>query len=543
MIKRQYIERFVLGAYTICLPWFAYNTVTNESANYCILVLAALSALLLAITGKPQKITITLTDILFLTFFLWAFLDSFVLNSRVLSNERLALILASFFVFLLPKFTFAWTEKTLAVLLASGGVWQAVVSWLQYGEVLSSNHSEFPVTGNFANPAHLGAYLGLAMLCTGYLLYSCYRQKRYMLCICLSAGLLAMGGIFLLAFSRASWVALVVVLLLGAWKGNRLKIRIFLCFFLLSSIVWLPSLYRVKQASADGRLFIWRVSTDMIKSAPLQGRGGDAFAANYMLAQADFLKSHADVGYEAAATDNTRAFNEFLRIAYEYGIIGLLLVIVLFYSAFRSSAGVLVKFILVYLCVFACFSYPAEVPVFLLLCSILLGFSSCKTDVRGVYGQVGRKVVVCFCAVAALSTACCLSTKKYNRMDVLQRAYQSYHSENYADALSHLQQAYTLCPVSEICMDLGNCHFYLGDYKEAEFYLTQARWMVPSHILPRYYLFRLYVVQNDTERIQVIGDEILNGKFQKEGSVAVEVRHYVRNYFNECERRSSNSDN
>ena len=42
MIKRQYIERFVLGAYTICLPWFAYNTVTNESANYCILVLAAL---------------------------------------------------------------------------------------------------------------------------------------------------------------------------------------------------------------------------------------------------------------------------------------------------------------------------------------------------------------------------------------------------------------------------------------------------------------------------------------------------------------------
>ena len=127
-------------------------------------------------------------------------------------------------------------------------------------------------------------------------------------------------------------------------------------------------------------------------------------------------------------------------------------------------------------------------------------------------------------------------------MDVLQRAYQSYHSENYADALSHLQQAYTLCPVSKICMDLGNCHFYLGDYKEAEFYLTQARWMVPSHILPRYYLFRLYVAQNDTERIQVIGDEILNGKFQKEGSVAVEVRHYVRNYFDECERRSSNSD-
>ena len=115
----------------------------------------------------------------------------------------------------------------------SGGVWQAVVSWLQYGEVLSSNHSEFPVTGNFANPAHLGAYLGLAMLCTGYLLYSCYRQKRYMLCICLSAGLLAMGGIFLLAFSRASWVALVAVLLFGVWKGNRLKIRMFLCFFLL----------------------------------------------------------------------------------------------------------------------------------------------------------------------------------------------------------------------------------------------------------------------------------------------------------------------
>lgn len=543
MIKKNYIEKLILGAYIICLPCFTHNTMTDGLVNHCILIFAALSTLLLLATSPIRKMSITRLDVFMLIFLIWILLNSFVINNRVLSDEKLALILTSFFVFVVSKFTLSWTEKTLSVMLALGGIWQSLIAWFQYGGILNSNHSEFPVTGNFSNPAHLGAYIGLAIISAFYLIYYYHRQKRHMLCICLFWGLLFMIGIFLLAFSRASWVSLIVVLVLLLWKYNILKHKVLLFSALLFFISLSPLLYRMKQASSDGRLFIWNVSIELIKSAPLQGRGGDAFAANYMLAQADFLKSHADSGYEMTATDNIHAFNEFLQITCEYGIIGLFFLIAILYSAFKSPGNSIAKFILVYICVFACFSYFFEVPALFILCSILIGLLSNKIAVHGKYLHANRRFVACLCILVTLSITFYLPTKTYNRTYVLQHAYQLYHSKKYADALSYLQQAYTLCPVSNICMDLGNCHYYLGNYKEAEFYLTKARWMVPSHILPRYYLFRVYVTQGNTKNIQVFGNEILNDKFKKEGSVAMEVRHYVSKYLDEYAKCSSNSDN
>ena len=86
----------------------------------------------------------------------------------------------------------------------------------------------------------------------------------------------------------------------------------------------LPLLYQLKKASADGRLFIWNVSKELVSSAPLLGRGADSFTAEYMLAQADFFERYPNSEYRMNATDNVHAFNEYLRITCEYGIIGLL---------------------------------------------------------------------------------------------------------------------------------------------------------------------------------------------------------------------------
>ena len=67
----------------------------------------------------------------------------------------------------------------------------------------------------------------------------------------------------------------------------------------------------------------------------------------------------------------------------------------------------------------------------------------------------------------------------------------------------------------------------------AEYYLTQARWMVPGYILPRYYLFRLYWETGKREKAKVLGNEILNEQFKKEGSVAMEVKHYIKECLDE----------
>jgi O-antigen ligase len=105
----------------------------------------------------------------------------------------------------------------------------------------------------------------------------------------------------------------------------------------------------MKQASADGRLFIWRVSMDMVKEFPLYGKGADGFTANYMPAQAAYFEAHPNSDYIRQATDNVHAFNEYLRIVCEYGFVGLLLLAALLFFAFRTNSGLLPKGILLFL--------------------------------------------------------------------------------------------------------------------------------------------------------------------------------------------------
>lgn len=71
---------------------------------------------------------------------------------------------------------------------------------------------------------------------------------------------------------------------------------------------------------------------------------------------------------------------------------------------------------------------------------------------------------------------------------------------------------------------------YLERYTEAEKVISTAIYMVPGHILPHYYLFRFYVETGNDEKAKELGDKILIGEYKLEGSVAMEVKHYVRKY-------------
>jgi len=120
--------------------------------------------------------------------------------------------------------------------------------------------------------------------------------------------------------------------------------------------------------------------------------------------------------------------------------------------------------------------------------------------------------------------------KQYNRSYILNNAHYLYKNGQYTEALPFLQRGAELLPSPDLYIDLGNCLMYLERYTEAEKMISTAIYMVPGHILPHYYLFRFYVETGNDEKAKELGEKILIGEYKLEGSVAMEVKHYVRKY-------------
>lgn len=148
-------------------------------------------------------------------------------------------------------------------------------------------------------------------------------------------------------------------------------------------------LYNLKKDSAAGRLFIWRVSSELINEAPLTGKGADSFPApDICWLQASYFKENPNSEHTNRATSNIHAFNEPLRICCEYGIIGLLIFLILFVALFTSRSDCYIRAMLLYLCVFSCFSYVGEVSSLLIMVAFLLGVTS---------GSGKKKIKGCAC--------------------------------------------------------------------------------------------------------------------------------------------------
>jgi O-antigen polymerase len=117
----------------------------------------------------------------------------------------------------------------------------------------------------------------------------------------------------------------------------------------------------------------------MLKDKPLTGFGHKGFQANYMNYQAQYFEQNPDSRFKQLADNVTHPFNEFIKIAVNYGVIGLLLyallISIIFRKLFKSKHpqknilfGVFVSFITL-----SFFSYPLQyVPIWLLLSYLTL---------------------------------------------------------------------------------------------------------------------------------------------------------------------------
>ncbi len=195
----------------------------------------------------------------------------------------------------------------------------------QYAGIWPVYSASFPVTGTFDNPAGLAACLAICFPAALYFMAS--RPVGAKVWGGLSA--LSMGAAVVLSGSRTGMVAVGCLaatsvyrfFLGGRWPAWRVRAA-----FVSVGAVMLVGLYCWKKDSADGRLLVWNCSLEMLADAPLTGHGPDAFQAEYMDYQAGWLAEHPEEKWERLAGNVRHPFNEYLRIAAEYGVAGLLLV-------------------------------------------------------------------------------------------------------------------------------------------------------------------------------------------------------------------------
>jgi len=419
------------------------------------------------------------------------------------------------------------------------GAWEAIIGLRQIYGFAYSNHSLFSLTGTFFNPGPYSGYLALVFpIC----LYEYYRLKRlastsfiakvghYVALISLLLILCVLPA----GMSRSSWFAAGISGLFVAWWhyewGKQLRIywiknrkRFILCAATICFciLIGLMAIFHLKKDSANGRLFMWRMSLEAISNSPLTGHGIGSFPTAYGEAQESYFAQGKYAAWEEHVAGSPEyAFNEYLQIAIEWGlpvlIIGLFLVGICIYHGIRKQRiGICAS--LLSLGVFAFSSYPLQLPLFvatsfvllfaciaginrlrLLLFSVIVGitgiylwktnnYKSCKqwTNVRmlynvGAYESAKKEYTILYPALN-------------NRTGFMFEYGRCLNKLEEYDASNQILQETSRLTCDPMVFNImgKNCQMN-GDYEEAEKYFLRSINRLPGRIYPYYLLAKLY---------------------------------------------------
>lgn len=184
----------------------------------------------------------------------------------------------------------------------------------QYIHITTIFHNVFPVTGSFDNPAGIGIFLATLFPFCLFHIRSQFRDiKISAICIStilITTVLLSQSRTALLAIIIASILELSVIIKIP--KYIRQYKFIFIVTAIVLCIVILTLMFHWKVDSAKGRLFIWKISWEMIKNNGLLGSGAGTFQAEYMLSQAKYFKLNPASEYIMLADNIMHPFNEYL---------------------------------------------------------------------------------------------------------------------------------------------------------------------------------------------------------------------------------------
>ncbi|CEN43392.1 putative ATP synthase F0, A subunit [Capnocytophaga canis] len=458
----------------------------------------------------------------------------------------------------------------------------------QYFSIFKSFHADFSITGNFFNPAPfsgliaIGCVLSFAIFLYRKHFYPCFseiKSKKRITHTLFYGSLLifSLNAVLLILLkSRASWFAVLIGMTFLLFVHLKSKISSFAKKWLYFSIalgvvIFLFFFYSLRRSSADGRLLVWKVSSEIVKDYPLTGVGLDAFKTHYMNYQAAYFSQNENQN-EIILSDNVvYAFNDFLQFTIEQGFIGLFSFLFLLILLVKNRQDIITKIgfaILIVLLVFACFSYPLQILPLKIIGVLGIVFCSFQKDIllKVSLSKTLRAITTIF-----LLGFIYLQINNIHRLHLgyshWKKGLNNFFSNDFEESIVHFEKAYpylktegeflmhygkTLSVAEQfeqsivilhqsekylnntvIQIALGDNYKMLKNYDKAEKHYKQVGYMTPNRFYPVYLLAKMYEEKGDLEKAKQQANILLQKPIKIPSMAIFEMQEEMKTLLNQ----------
>lgn len=485
-----------------------------------------------------------------------------------------------------PQRTVRIVSETVQWVLMGFGAVEALHGLGQIVGIYPSNHSLFVLTGTFYNPGPYSGYLAAVLPIALYRMLVLNGKKdrlsvvQYYLSMCV---LLLICCVLPAGMSRAAWFASLLSCGYVVLRVYHVRVKSIVSEhrhavlgMLILGLLFVSGAYFMKRDSADGRLLIWKITSQAIAGNPWGEENGRTFSAIYGDAQERYFTDCEYSESEAwVAGTPDFAFNEYLQTAVEYGVwVSVLLVTVLLMllkiaGSRKHLAGM--GGCLISLMVFACFSYPLHIPaivsVWLLAVIVLSGEGlvmikrkryavavllpvvvaglTVSVNMYGMYYVRTRAVrewmpVRVLYHSGAFKAAVEEYGKLYDKMSwnkdfCFEYGRSLYKAGSCGEAEEVLLEAMTVSGDPMILNILGRNAHESGEYGKAEKYLLRSTSRLPERVYPHYLLVKLYAEPEYFDRVKLIreAEYVLNTEPKVNSTAIREMRQEVKKILEE----------
>lgn len=347
-------------------------------------------------------------------------------------------------------------------------------------------------------------------------------------------------------------------------------------------------LYKMKPASAGGRLTIWEISMGIVKENPFTGIGYGSFGGAYGNYQARYFAEAPYNEQKAQGADVVRyAYNVFLQMLCEQGIIGLILFLLLLSSIIPKEnykgeiANTYGKFLTIgswssILAILVCgqFSYPFDIlpvlVIFFINMGLLAGVKATQLKGSRFLGLDFKKFVIKRYALKLIGTFLLISAallfyvlkqkhiayKTWLELSSgssstdLQSIYQLLKDDidflnlfsqklldekKYNEVINILENSKNSLMYPNFYFNLAQAYAATNQYDKADSNFKFASDMIPNRFYSKFLWLQFYYDTKQYNRAIELSENILNMKVKVPSSAVNEIRYKTQEILTECE--------
>ncbi|MBO4397126.1 MAG: O-antigen ligase family protein [Bacteroidaceae bacterium] len=437
---------------------------------------------------------------------------------------------------------------------------------LQHIGTIDSANPYFKLTGCSENPNVTAIYLVGA---TAFLIRKLFRKEHVVISFMILA--LSLFYVFVLR-CRTAYIGM---FLMGATAlvvkyHERIKAMrkpvVIIGVVVTCLLVGLLSihLYKMKQSSADGRIFIWKQTVGMIADNPV-GVGYGMFERSYNNYVSEYFATHETERKQSNQTSSViTAYNDYLELGAEGGIIGILFLVGLYIlvicETIRRRDIFTLSISIAYVVMSAVnFIIMTDAPWLLFLCAVSVGTPHVSKFSISRIRQVTASVVCSITVILLLIVETRLTVAQFQLQNYKEQyvkgkiltetqlnslrdmigtseAYYTFCSEYYADrgkfqkATKYGDEALKYTSSPTLMLSQSENYEKSGNISKSISMMQRLSCMLPGNFSTKYLLMNLYEKSGDTMSFQAIAEEIIAKPVKIESEEVTYIKEYVAEY-------------